>query len=99
MGLALGYEFRRLYGAFIPDPISVAGESTGNFSLATRGGYHVNEGYAELSIPVFRNVALAITPMQLFEVLDRPQRSSERSAPAPERNRFRSEPNSISSAP
>ncbi len=61
--LAAGYEYRLLYGSSIPDPITVAGETTGNKSLITRGGYHVNEGYAELSLPVISNVPGA----ELFE--------------------------------
>jgi outer membrane receptor protein involved in Fe transport len=56
VSLALGYEYRLVYGASIPDPITVAGETTGNKSLITSGGYHVNEGYAELSVPVINNV-------------------------------------------
>ncbi|HEY6948701.1 MAG TPA: TonB-dependent receptor, partial [Gemmatimonadales bacterium] len=59
VGLALGYEYRLVYGAFIPDPITVAGETSGNKGLITKGGYHVNEGYAELSIPILSNVPLA----------------------------------------
>jgi outer membrane receptor protein involved in Fe transport len=59
VGLALGYEYRLVYGAFIPDPITVAGETSGNKGLITKGGYHVNEGYAELSIPIVSNLPLA----------------------------------------
>ncbi len=52
VGLAAGYEFRREYGANIPDPVAAAGDSTDlNFS-ETKGGFHVNEGYAELSVPI-----------------------------------------------
>ncbi|HZX94109.1 MAG TPA: TonB-dependent receptor [Myxococcales bacterium] len=59
VGLAIGYEYRLLYGAFVPDPITVAGETSGNKGLITKGGYHVNEGYAELSIPLLSNMPLA----------------------------------------
>ncbi|HEY6909249.1 MAG TPA: TonB-dependent receptor [Myxococcales bacterium] len=59
VGLALGYEYRLVYGAFVPDPITVAGETSGNKGLITKGGYHVNEGYAELSIPILSNAPLA----------------------------------------
>jgi outer membrane receptor protein involved in Fe transport len=51
-GLALGYEHRRESGAFIPDPLTAAGDTTGNKGTATEGGYYVNEGYLELSVPV-----------------------------------------------
>jgi outer membrane receptor protein involved in Fe transport len=56
VSIAAGYEYRLLYGSAIPDPITVAGETTGNKGLITRGGYHVNEGYAELSVPVISNI-------------------------------------------
>jgi outer membrane receptor protein involved in Fe transport len=56
VALAAGYEYRLVYGASLPDPITVSGETTGNKSEITRGGYHVNEGYGELSIPLVSNV-------------------------------------------
>ena len=52
VALALGYEYRNVQGEVIQDPITEAGENSGNNARSTRGGYHVNEGYAELSIPV-----------------------------------------------
>jgi outer membrane receptor protein involved in Fe transport len=52
VGLALGYEFRNLEGGQIPDPLTVAGEVSGNKGLITHGSYHVNEVYGEMSIPV-----------------------------------------------
>ncbi len=51
VGLALGYEYRIVAGENIPDPITVAGLTTGNKGLITAGHYYLNEGYAELSIP------------------------------------------------
>ncbi|HXN82132.1 MAG TPA: TonB-dependent receptor, partial [Myxococcales bacterium] len=59
IGLAAGYEYRNLQGAEIPDPITVAGDTTGNKGLITQGQYHVNEGYAELSVPIINNVPFA----------------------------------------
>jgi outer membrane receptor protein involved in Fe transport len=59
IGLAAGYEYRNLQGSFIPDPITVAGDTTGNKGLITQGKYYVNEGYAELSVPVINHVPLA----------------------------------------
>jgi iron complex outermembrane receptor protein len=59
VGLALGYEYRNLYGANIPDPFTVAGEASGNKGLITQGRYYTNEGYAELAIPILANVPLA----------------------------------------
>jgi len=56
VGLALGYEFRREYGANIPDPVAAAGDSSDlNFSV-TSGGFFVNEGYGELSVPIVNNL-------------------------------------------
>ncbi len=51
-GIALGYEHRREGGAYIPDPLTAKGDTTGNKVAPTEGRYYVNEGYAELSIPV-----------------------------------------------
>jgi outer membrane receptor protein involved in Fe transport len=52
VGVALGYEFRRLSGEDIPDPVTVAGETTGNKAEITQGSYNVHEAYAELSLPL-----------------------------------------------
>jgi outer membrane receptor protein involved in Fe transport len=51
-GLAVGGEFRYESGNDIPDPVTAAGESTGNNRQETKGGFNVWEGYAELSIPI-----------------------------------------------
>jgi iron complex outermembrane recepter protein len=59
VGLALGWEYRSLQGSQIPDPITAAGESTGNAVTPTAGRYHVNEGYAELSVPVASHLPFA----------------------------------------
>ncbi len=56
LGLALGYEFRTMKGSQIPDPITVAGLTTGNKGEITQGSYYVNEGYGELSIPILANM-------------------------------------------
>ncbi len=58
-GLAAGYEYRFLAGENIPDPLTVAGLTTGNKSDVTRGQYYVNEGYAELSVPVVSHLPFA----------------------------------------
>jgi outer membrane receptor protein involved in Fe transport len=59
LGLAAGYEYRFVSGENVPDPITVAGETTGNKGEITRGQYYVNEGYAELSIPVVSGLPYA----------------------------------------
>jgi outer membrane receptor protein involved in Fe transport len=56
VGLAAGYEYRIVSGENIPDPITVAGDTTGNKGDITKGHYFVNEGYGELSIPVISGI-------------------------------------------
>jgi len=50
--LALGYELRREAGGYQPDPLAAAGDSTGNLESPVEGVFVVNEGFAELSLPV-----------------------------------------------
>jgi iron complex outermembrane recepter protein len=52
VGLALGGEIRRVSGGQTPDPITVAGETSGNKLLITQGQYSAREVYGELSIPI-----------------------------------------------
>ncbi|HET8540634.1 MAG TPA: TonB-dependent receptor [Anaeromyxobacter sp.] len=52
VGLALGYEYRELSGAFINDPFTAKFDNSNGGSFDTSGSYSVNEGYAELSVPV-----------------------------------------------
>ena len=59
LGLALGYEYRIVSGANIPDPIVVAGLTTDNKGSITQGHYYLNEGYGELSIPIISGTPLA----------------------------------------
>jgi iron complex outermembrane receptor protein len=51
-GIAVGFEHRREGGAYIPDPLTAKGDTTGNKEAATEGRFYVNEAYAELSLPV-----------------------------------------------
>jgi outer membrane receptor protein involved in Fe transport len=59
VGLAAGYEYRNVYGSNVPDPITVAGEATGNKGDITQGRFYSNEGYAELSVPIVSNLPFA----------------------------------------
>jgi outer membrane receptor protein involved in Fe transport len=52
VGLAAGYEYRAEYGGFVPDPMGAAGLSADYNAQPTQGRFHVNEGYAELSLPL-----------------------------------------------
>lgn len=50
VALATGFEYRSESGAFIPDPITESGDTTGNKGEATEGGFDVYEAFGELSI-------------------------------------------------
>jgi len=56
VALAIGYEHRREYGAYNPNPIAVLGLDTDFNSLPTVGSYNVDEGYAELDVPVISHI-------------------------------------------
>ena len=53
VGLAFGIEKRDEEGSFVEDPLTEAGDTTGNKGESTRGDYSVEEAYLELAIPVF----------------------------------------------
>ncbi len=55
LSLALGLSYRDESGGNQPDPLTAAGDTTGNKTEPTEGGYQVGEGYAELSlVPILR---------------------------------------------
>lgn len=56
VAIAIGYDGRALGGGDTPDPITVAGETSGNKGLITQGTYSVHEGYGELTIPIIDKV-------------------------------------------
>jgi iron complex outermembrane receptor protein len=53
LGLAVGYEHRDYSGRFDPDPVVAAGLGSDIPALPTKGGYNVDELYAELRAPLF----------------------------------------------
>lgn len=57
LGLAIGVEHRDYSGSFNPDPIVAAGLGSDIPALPTRGGYNVDEAYAELNAPLLAHVA------------------------------------------
>jgi outer membrane receptor protein involved in Fe transport len=57
--LAVGYEFRRVSGSFIPDAVTAAGLATGNQASPASGAYGVHELYGELSLPLVARAPLA----------------------------------------
>lgn len=56
IGVAAGYEHRREAGAFINDPLTAQGDTTGNKGNDTAGSYYLNEGFLELNVPVLGRV-------------------------------------------
>ncbi len=51
--LALGAEYRKLSGGFLPDAMVASGNASTNAAQPTDGSYDVTEGYAELSaVPI-----------------------------------------------
>lgn len=63
-GLAVGYQYRREAGGFLPDPITGSGDSTTNAQGTTGGDFSVNAAYAELVIPI----RLGVPGIEAFEL-------------------------------
>ena len=59
LGLAVGIEHTSDSGRFVPDAFAQAGLSTGLPATTTKGGYTVDEVYAELEIPVLADLPFA----------------------------------------
>lgn len=59
LAIAFGYEHRKEQGFDLPDAIIAAGETTGNSRSATSGNYSLDEFYAELAVPLLRDVPFA----------------------------------------
>jgi iron complex outermembrane receptor protein len=51
-GLAIGAEHREYVGIFTPDPLRQTGESQDSFASPVNQSYHVDEAYAEVSLPL-----------------------------------------------
>ncbi|GHE31559.1 TonB-dependent receptor plug domain-containing protein [Vulcaniibacterium thermophilum] len=57
LAFATGYEHREVNGSFNPDALASSGLTSGSQSTSTAGGYTVDEFFAELSIPLLKDVA------------------------------------------
>ncbi|HUJ26334.1 MAG TPA: TonB-dependent receptor [Myxococcales bacterium] len=57
VGLAAGYEYRGYFGGFVPNAIAQSFLDTDFNGSPTQGSFHVNEGYAELDMPLVSNIA------------------------------------------
>jgi len=55
VGVAIGYEHRDMRGSFTPDPIIQAGLGADIPAAASSGGYHSDEVYGELSVPILKD--------------------------------------------
>jgi iron complex outermembrane receptor protein len=64
LSFAAGYEYRREFGFDQPDALISAGASTGNIRQPTRGGFSLDEFYAEFNVPILKDLAFA----EIFEV-------------------------------
>ncbi|MFA1750271.1 TonB-dependent receptor domain-containing protein [Xanthomonas campestris] len=56
LGMALGVERREESGSFSPDALAQTGISTDLAAGPTRGGYNLNEIYAELQVPLLADL-------------------------------------------
>jgi iron complex outermembrane receptor protein len=59
LAFAVGLENRKEEGKFVPDALAVNGASTNLSAGPTRGGYSVDEIYAELQIPILADLPFA----------------------------------------
>lgn len=59
LGFAVGYEYRKEKGSFVPDAIAQSGDSTNLASGPTGGEYALDEFYLELNVPILADVAFA----------------------------------------
>lgn len=59
VSFAFGLENRKESGKFVPDALAVTGNSTNLSSGPTRGSYKVDEVYAELQVPLLKDLAFA----------------------------------------
>jgi iron complex outermembrane receptor protein len=55
LGVAIGYEHRDMRGSFTPDPVIQAGLGADIPAAASRGAYHSDEVYGELSVPILKD--------------------------------------------
>ncbi len=52
VGFNIGYEHRREYGRFTPDPFLTAGKGRGAAIVGNEGSFHTNEFFGELLVPL-----------------------------------------------
>ena len=52
VGFNIGYEHRREYGSFTPDPFQVAGRGRAAAIVGNQGAFNTDEGFGEILIPL-----------------------------------------------
>ena len=60
LGVAAGVSTRWEAGAYIPDPVTKSGNTTGSKQESTEGAYSVRALYGEASVPVYRTDAAGL---------------------------------------
>ncbi|HVF36103.1 MAG TPA: TonB-dependent receptor, partial [Candidatus Saccharimonadia bacterium] len=61
LAFAAGYEYRREFGFDQPDALVQSGVATGNLRSLVRGGFSLDELYAEFNIPILKDLPFAHT--------------------------------------
>lgn len=59
IGLVVGGEWRREESSNVPDPILLSGNTFGNALNPSSGSYEVRESFAEISLPILKEVEFA----------------------------------------
>ena len=60
LAAAVGASWRWEAGAYIPDPITASGNTTGNKETPTDGSYEVKDAYLETRVPVYQAEAVSL---------------------------------------
>ena len=60
LAVAAGLSWRREAGAYLPDPMTASGNTTGSKANPTEGSYSVRELYAETRLPVYESGAVRL---------------------------------------
>ncbi|QDL29597.1 TonB-dependent receptor plug domain-containing protein [Stenotrophomonas maltophilia] len=59
LSVALGYQYRKEEGRFVPDAFAQSRQSTALGASTTAGNYSLNEFFAEVNVPVLRDLPFA----------------------------------------
>ncbi|MHC1672709.1 TonB-dependent receptor [Stenotrophomonas maltophilia] len=59
LSVAMGYQYRKEEGRYVPDAFAQSRQSTALGAQTTAGGYSLNEVFAEVNVPVLRDLPFA----------------------------------------